>query len=111
MIITGFGTHLSQALLHQTFNVNAALIYMIVFGTVLAYLFWNYGISQLGAGKTAIFFNLIPVTTTIIAIFFGQTITSVQIIGGIGIIAGVLLTTNILQLPLHSSKVANFFVQ
>lgn len=104
MFITGYDTNISQALLHQTFNVYAALIYMIVFGTVFAYLFWNYGISQLGAGKTAIFFNLIPVVTTIIAIFLGQTITSIQIIGGVGVIFGVLLSTNTLKLPLGFLK-------
>ena len=100
MIVTGYKTTLSPALFDQAVNVYGALIYMVVFGTVLAYLFWNYGISQLGAGKTAIFFNLIPVVTTGIAFFLGQTITSVQMMGGAGVIFGVLLSTNTLKLPL-----------
>jgi drug/metabolite transporter (DMT)-like permease len=106
MLIAGYNlnTSMLQAFIHQPFNMYVALIYMIIFGTVLSYLFWNYSISQLGAGKTSIFFNLIPVVTTMIAIFLGQTVTSVQIIGGVGVIFGVLLSTNVLKSPLGFLK-------
>lgn len=106
MLIAGYNlnTSMLQAFIHQPFNMYGALIYMIIFGTVLAYLFWNYSISQLGAGKTSIFFNLIPVVTTMLAIFLGQTVTSVQIIGGVGVIFGVLLSTNVLKSPLGFLK-------
>ena len=80
-------------LFEQTSTVYFPLIYMVVLGTVAAYLFWNYGISRLGAGKTAIFFNLIPIVTTVISFFQGQTISMIQIIGGLSVIFGVLLST------------------
>lgn len=88
-----------QLLIHQPLNIYFALLHMIILGTVCAYLCWNYGISQLGSGKTAIFFNLIPVITTIIAFFAGQPIELIQIAGGLSVIFGVLLSTNTIKIP------------
>ena len=106
MLLAGYNlnANMLRAFIHQLPDMYGALIYMIIFGTVLAYLFWNYSINQLGAGKTSIFFNLIPVVTTIIAIILGQTITSVQIIGGIGVIFGVLLSTSAIKSSLDFLK-------
>lgn len=86
---------ISQMLLHQSSWVYLALIYMIVFGTVLPYLFWNYGVSQLGASQAAIFLNLMPVVTILVAIIMGQAISWVQILGGLGVVLGVMLTMNV----------------
>jgi drug/metabolite transporter (DMT)-like permease len=107
LLMTGYDTNISQILLSQTPHIYRALLYMIVFGTVLAYLFWNYGISQLGAGNTAIFFNLIPVVTTVIAIFLGEIITPVQLVGGMGVIFGVLLSTHVLRFPIGFLRLSN----
>ena len=85
-------------LLHQTGQVYISLFYMAIFGSVLAYLFWNYGITHVGAGNTSVFFNLVPVVTVLVAVIFGQSITPVQIIGGLIVISGVLLSTNIVNL-------------
>lgn len=83
-------------LFEQTSTVFYPLIYMVVLGTVAAYLCWNYGISQLGAGKTAIFFNLIPIVTSVISFFQGQTVSMIQLIGGLSVIFGVLLSTKVM---------------
>jgi drug/metabolite transporter (DMT)-like permease len=88
-------------LIHQSLNIYFALLHMIILGTVCAYLCWNYGISQLGSAKTAIFFNLIPVVTTVIAFFIGQPIELIQIVGGLSVIFGVLLSTNMITIPLR----------
>jgi drug/metabolite transporter (DMT)-like permease len=84
-------------LFEQTSTVYYSLIYMVTLGTVTAYLFWNYGISQLGAGKTAVFFNLIPIVTTTISFFQGETISMIQIVGGLSVIFGVLLSTKVIS--------------
>ena len=42
-------------------GASAALLTMALGGTVLAYLFWTTGITHLGAGRTALFLNLVPV--------------------------------------------------
>ncbi len=106
MLMTLSGDHVKtvQTLLVQDWEIYSALIYMVIFGTVAAYLFWNYGISQLGTGKTSIFFNLMPVVTSVIAVCMGDTIASMQIMGGLGVIFGVLLSTNAIRVPLRLKK-------
>ncbi len=99
LLIVG-GTGQMEAFHHlfkQTSTVYYPLFYMVVLGTVAAYLFWNYGISRLGAAKAAIFFNLIPIVTTTISFFQGQTVSMIQIIGGLSVIFGVLLSTKVIS--------------
>ena len=96
----------SFELLNQNWQVYAALIYMALFGSVLAYLFWNYGIAQLGAGPISIFFNLVPVFTVVISIVAGQSISLLQIIGGMVVIFGVLISVNFIKLPVYFKKLA-----
>ena len=98
ILVASVDTNMSQ-LLHQTGEIYIALLYMAIFGSVLAYLFWNYGITQLGAGNTSVFFNLVPVVTVLVSFFLGQSITLVQTIGGLIVVLGVLLSTNLVKLP------------
>jgi drug/metabolite transporter (DMT)-like permease len=95
----------SSAWIHQNWPVYAALLHMALFGTVLAYLFWNSGIIYLGINQTVIFFNLVPVFTVLIAMMLGQPILLIQILGGISVLLGVLISTqffvNRLQLLLN----------
>ncbi len=95
--IQGDVASIYHGLLHQSLLVYLALIYMVVFGTVLPYLFWNHGVSLLGASQAAIFLNLMPVVPTLMAVIMGQTISMVQLLGGAGVIIGVLLTMNVLR--------------
>ncbi|MFW5399928.1 DMT family transporter [Yersinia sp. 1252 StPb PI] len=79
------------------YNISAfnhgALIYMGIAGSVLAYLFWNVGIKNLGAANTAVFFNLVPVFTMILAIFNHILPTGLQLSGAVLVIAGVICAT------------------
>ncbi len=72
-----------------------AIAFMAFFTTVLGYLFWNEGIRILGANKTSIFFNLVPVVTLIISFISGMAISSIQMIGTILVIAGVILASGL----------------
>ena len=67
----------------------AALLAMAVFGSVLAYLLWNSAISRLGAGRTALFLNLVPVFATTIASLGGDLPSQNQLAGGLVVIAAV----------------------
>jgi drug/metabolite transporter (DMT)-like permease len=67
----------------------AALLAMAVFGSVLAYLLWTSAISSLGAGRTALFLNLVPVFATIIASLGGDFPGQNQLAGGALVIAAV----------------------
>jgi drug/metabolite transporter (DMT)-like permease len=67
------------------------LLIMVTGGTVLAYLFWNTGIARFGAGRTALFMNLIPVFAMLTAALMGQLPNIAQIMGGVLVISGVAL--------------------
>jgi len=70
-----------------------SLLLMSLGGTVLGYLFWNAGIARLGASRTAVFLNLVPVSSMVISAFEGQPPTWEQLTGGAIVIAAVSLAT------------------
>lgn len=74
-------------------HAGLALLIMTVCGGVLAYLFWNQGITKLGPAKAAIFLNLIPVTSIVIATFGGTPPNLAQSIGAIIVIFAVTFST------------------
>lgn len=104
-VMQGDVASIYHSLLHQSLMVYLILIYMVVFGTVLPYLFWNHGVSLLGASQAAVFLNLMPVVTTLMAVMMGQTVSMLQMIGGSGVIFGVLLTMNVFRPSVPSWKV------
>jgi drug/metabolite transporter (DMT)-like permease len=73
------------------FNASLALLIMAVGGTVLAYLFWGLGIQQLGAGRTALFLNLVPVFAMLVGGALGTAPTPAQWLGGVLVLGGVSL--------------------
>lgn len=70
-------------------QAGTALLMMSLGGGVLAYLFWNASISHLGPSKAAIFMNLVPVTTMIIAAFEHMPPNHAQLFGAVLIISAV----------------------
>jgi len=69
----------------------AAALGMGVFGTALSYYCWNYGISQIGAARGAIFLNATPLFIAFFAIFFGATLFNYHLVSFLLIISGLLL--------------------
>jgi drug/metabolite transporter (DMT)-like permease len=70
----------------------SAILYLSVFASVLGFLWWNRGVSFLGAGRASVFLNLIPVATMVISLFFRDPIVLSQIAGCVLIIGGVTMT-------------------
>ncbi len=103
LVMASFNLEIPE-LFQQTSKIYMALLYMSIFGSVLAYFFWNHGIALLGAGTTAVFFNLVPVVTVLVAIIMGQAVTLVQMMSGLLVIFGVFLSTN----PLNFSSLKGF---
>ena len=69
------------------------IAYLGIFTSGIAYILWYYALKKIDAGKVAVFSNLQPVLTTLMAIFiFGFNITMFFIVGGVLIIFGVILT-------------------
>ncbi|MDF0378658.1 DMT family transporter [Methylophilus sp. YYY-1] len=76
-------------LVMPTAHAGLALLIMALGGGVLAYLFWNASIKHLGPAKAAIFMNLIPVTTMVIAAFENVPPTQGQLFGAVLVISAV----------------------
>ena len=73
-------------------NVVAAMLYLAVFPTLLATVAWNTAIRAIGANKTAIFVNLIPVSGAALAVvFLGERLFAYHVIGAIFVITGIYL--------------------
>lgn len=70
-------------------KASAAMAAMAVGGTVLAYLFWTMGIQRLGAGRTAIFLNLVPISAMLVSAALGTLPTVAQLAGGMLVLGGV----------------------
>ena len=69
------------------------VLYLGLGTSVLAFLFWNAAIRRLGAGRTALFGNLIPVFSTLEAVWLlGEEISIIHLISGLLVIGGLVLT-------------------
>lgn len=74
--------------------VVSGLLYIGVCASIVAFLSWNVGISRLGAGRGAIFLNLIPVFTAAIAVpVLGERLVMAQLLGGLLVFAGVTIVS------------------
>ncbi|WHY71421.1 DMT family transporter [Fictibacillus enclensis] len=83
-------------------DVWGAILFMALCTSVLGYLWWNLGIQKIGAGKTSLFFNLVPVVTMIISAITGAAVTYPQLFGVGFVILGVLTASGVF--PLTPSK-------
>lgn len=72
-------------------HAGLALAIIVVGGTVLAYLFWGMGIQHLGAGRAALFLNLVPVFAMLVSGALGTPPSAAQVTGGLIVLAGVTL--------------------
>lgn len=70
-----------------------AVLAMGLGGTVLSYLFYNAALARLGAGRTALFLNLVPIVAMVIAALTGAPPTLLQVAGGLVTIGAVTVAT------------------
>ena len=90
------------------FRLNPAtcgsLLYVGVFPSVLAYIFWNQAVSELGPNKSGLFIHLMPVFGTILSVIFLGETPQLFHLAGIGLIfCGIYLTT-VEKMPLYGSR-------
>jgi len=75
----------------NAFNLSA-ILYLGIGASVICFLIWNKAIVALGSGRTALFGNLIPVFSSIEAVFLlNEKITSIHIISFILVVAGLVI--------------------
>lgn len=75
-----------------TTGLIAGALYVAVFPSIFAYLFWNHGVTTVGAGTTGLFNCLIPVFAAVLAFaFLGERLHAYHVIGLTLIVAGFVL--------------------
>ncbi len=73
-------------------GIAASIGYVAIFPSIVAYFCWNRGVAVIGANRTGLFINLIPVFAAILAILFlGETLAPFHIFGMILILSGFFL--------------------
>jgi len=82
----------------RTFAPNPAamvtILYVAVFASVLAFIFWNRAIRAIGANRAGPFVHLMPVFSTILAVLFlDETLAWHHAQGAVLIFGGILMTT------------------
>ncbi len=64
-----------------------AIAYLGVFASVVAYVFWNRGVGQVGASRAGPFMHLVPVFAAVMAVAFLGEAPRLYPLGGIALIA------------------------
>ncbi|HET8869820.1 MAG TPA: DMT family transporter [Aquabacterium sp.] len=83
-----------------------AIAFMAIFGSVLAYMWWNSGVEVVGPAQASIFMNFVPLFAALIGVLKGDHLVAAQWIGAVLIIAGVLASTVLHNsLALHARPV------
>ncbi len=77
------------------FSMMSAFAYTVVFGGIMAMLFWNIGVKNAGPSVTSIFQNITPVVGMIGGtLIFNEIIGFKELLGALAIFIGVYLTTH-----------------
>lgn len=70
-----------------------SLAFIAIFPSCGSYILWNHALTIVDSARAGVFLNLITVFTVLGSLIIGTTITLPQIVGGIIIMFGVVLTT------------------
>jgi len=71
-----------------------AIVYVGVFPSIVAYVFWNRAVAEVGPNVAGIFMHLMPVFGSLLAwLFLGERIQAFHIAGIALILGGITLTT------------------
>lgn len=82
--------------LHEVYMVRYNMLFMIFIPGLLAILFWNKGVTMLKPINAILFINFAPVTTIIIRMIQGHTISVYEYVG-VGIVCLAIILNNLHQ--------------
>jgi drug/metabolite transporter (DMT)-like permease len=90
-----FGRHMAMTVA----NIGA-LVFVALFASVLAYIFWNQGVEQVGANVAGLFVHLMPVFGVVLAwIFLGERLHPYHVAGIALILTGIWITSRLGRRP------------
>jgi drug/metabolite transporter (DMT)-like permease len=79
----------NTAPVHWNINLGGAIIYLSLGASVISYWIWNRAIDKLGAGRAALFGNLIPIFSSIEAvIWLNESFNAHHVIGMLIVFTG-----------------------
>jgi drug/metabolite transporter (DMT)-like permease len=76
---------------HVTAGGIAAVVYLGVFAQAIAYGLWNFALERVDASVAGPYVNLVPVIGVVLALAVGETLSPLQLAGGITVALGVWL--------------------
>jgi drug/metabolite transporter (DMT)-like permease len=77
-------------------KIIGSVIYLGLGTSVISFLCWNAALQKLGTGTTVLFGNLIPIFSTLEAVWLlGEKITDIHIISGLLVIGGLVLANTL----------------
>jgi drug/metabolite transporter (DMT)-like permease len=82
------------------------VLYIGIFPCVVSFLCWTRGIMTIGASKAANFLHLCVPFTVIVAFFFGEMPSLLQFVGGMIILLGVFMASNMVRLSEKTPVIA-----
>lgn len=72
----------------------AALLYVGIFPSVLAYLFYNWGVARVGAARAGLFIHLMPLFGALLSVLLlGEQLHGYHAVGMAAILGGIVLST------------------
>lgn len=82
----------SAPAIQWSYELYMLIAYLAVFPSILAYLFWNYGVEKLGAQKSGLLIHLVPLWGIILSVtFLGERVQAFHLAGMALIFAGIYL--------------------
>lgn len=79
-------------------NIIGSIIYLGLGTSVISFLCWNAALQKLGTGTTVLFGNLIPIFSTLEAVWLlGESINNIHIISGLLVIGGLVIANTLQQ--------------
>ncbi|HEY0335612.1 MAG TPA: DMT family transporter [Stenotrophomonas sp.] len=93
LVLSAWREHPLAAMAQASASVHWGIVYLALCSSVLGYLFWFAAAKQLGAARTASFFNLVPVFTLLVSAVGGQWPQPAQLFGVAAVIGGVVLAS------------------
>lgn len=80
---------------HWDISLAGSILYLGAGASLLAFLCWNIALQKLGAGRTVLFGNLIPVFSTLEAVaLLHETITGIHLFSGLLVVAGLIVSNS-----------------